>query len=667
MKSDNCFRLPDTGITRCFNSSGQVILPPEPGQPFFGQDGCFTVHPLSFSKLGFQGEELNVRVSWEDGTRAVRDNNTGLIWEIKSPDKHSPNYYDDVYSWQEAQEVYITRLNEQGYGGFKDWRVPRKDELRSIVDYSQLNPAVDSLFFPLCQTAFYWTAQTYEMQPYFGWGIFFGLGSGIAFAKSSRHYVRAVRGGYNTLFGEPDPSRFQDNDDGTITDTVTGLMWQKEENQRMNWAEAMKNCEKMTLAGHSDWRLPNIKELNTILNLRYTDGWWYYRDFFPAKDLQPPLLHYFSSTPHENYYVWVTNFCFGYDGYYANKNAPLLHRAVRTIASINPAPMVFSFPDSGQRDCYDDEGNRIETPADNDNFYGQDGCYCINPLSFTGLRNEERELEEKAGWEQGLRMVKDRNTGLVWEIKSPDPGDLNYLCRKYTWDEANSLYIAQMNEQRYGGCDDWRLPNKEELRSIVTYDGSVPAIDRAFLPGCLPAFYWSADEYGADKNLGWGIYFGYGCGICYLKSMRYNVRAVRSGINRSFGNIREYSFVDNGDGTISDVNTGLMWKKGESPEMNFRDALHYCEHLSLAGHTDWRLPNIKELATLLDLSFKDSIWFHRLFFPDVITKPLGFYWASTTFGESFAWGINFQFGYDGYYAGKKHGKYPFRPVRTIAG
>jgi uncharacterized protein with HEPN domain len=102
------------------------------------------------------------------------------------------------------------------------------------------------------------------------------------------------------------------------------------------------------------------------------------------------------------------------------------------------------------------------------------------------------------------------------------------------------------------------------------------------------------------------------------------------------------------DGTVTDRNTGLMWKNAESPELNWEDALRYCGELDLAGYTDWRLPGIRELSTLLDLSCRDGVWFHRDFFPGVRTVPLGFYWASTTYGGSFGWGVNFQFGYDGY-------------------
>ena len=108
-----------------------------------------------------------------------------------------------------------------------------------------------------------------------------------------------------------------------------------------------------------------------------------------------------------------------------------------------------------------------------------------------------------------------------------------------------------------------------------------------------------------------------------------------------------------------------MWKKDESGELSFKDALAYCRDLRLGGYDDWRLPNIREIATLIDLNHTDGTWFHKEFFPDVKTAPLGFYWSSSTYASTFGWGVNFQFGYDGYYADKINGKYPFRPVRTV--
>ena len=86
-------------------------------------------------------------------------------------------------------------------------------------------------------------------------------------------------------------------------------------------------------------------------------------------------------------------------------------------------------------------------------------------------------------------------------------------------------------------------------------------------------------------------------------------------------------FTDNGDGTITDNKTGLMWmKETASSQMNWKEALFYCENLEYAGYSDWRLPNIKELGSIVDYStYKPAI--DTNFFPDTMSS---FYWSSTT-------------------------------------
>ncbi|HOW43434.1 MAG TPA: DUF1566 domain-containing protein [Candidatus Omnitrophota bacterium] len=664
MKESKVFRMPDAGAIKCFDKQG-LEIEVKPGDELWGQNGCFTVNPMSFTKLGKAGKVLEDAAEWKDGLRCVLDNNTGLVWEVKSPKKGDVNYTADRYSWKKAGDAYIKKLNKAKYSGFSDWRMPNKDELRTILDYGRTNPAVDLNYFPNTQSDLYWTANPYNMQKPFIWGLFFGLGSGICYTPSSERFVRAVRGGANRKYGVADPSRFKDNGDGTITDGITGLMWQKGENERMDWYAALKVCREMRLAGHDDWRMPNLKELNTILNLDYTNGWWYFKDFFPADGLKPPLLHYFSSTPYEGIYVWVTNFCFGYDGYYASKNAKLLFRAVRNVNKPAAAQEVkFKFPDSGQKRCYTENGDIIKAPKPGERYFGQDGSYSIYPLSFSKLGTEGRLLSDKATWEKGWRMVKDNNTGLIWEVKSPAAHDVNFGGDSYTWEDAFT-YVKELNKKNFGGFRDWRLPSREELRMIVDYNGQIPACDPKFFLDCLPAFYWSKDSDVKEPIFGWGVYFAYGCAICYLKTSYYPVRAVRGGYSRRFGIINAYDFKDNGDGTVTDLNSNLMWKKDEGPELNWEEAMKFCQDMELAGYKDWRLPTIREIGSLMDLSFKDGCWFHKNYFPGTKTAPLGFYWSSTTYGDTFGWGVNFQFGYDGYYAGKKEGKYPFRPVRTI--
>jgi len=127
--------------------------------------------------------------------------------------------------------------------------------------------------------------------------------------------------------------RFTDNGDGTISDAATGLMWVKDPiaapgapfNAAMNWANAITNCEALNFAGHTDWRLPNIKELMSIVD---------YENFNPAIDgTFFPNTHptfYYSSTTVANYadYAWYVNFSGGFLSNYL-KSTPFYVRPVR--------------------------------------------------------------------------------------------------------------------------------------------------------------------------------------------------------------------------------------------------------------------------------------------------------------------------------------------------
>lgn len=642
------FKFPDTGQVNCYDRQGHVCFPAATDS-LSGENGFHLRHPMVFVKLDAEGRELPEAATPQTGHCLTKDLNTGLIWEVKSLDPEAPNYAGLSYTWEEAQSLYVARLNDLHWGGRNDWRIPNKDELRSIMDYGRTEPAVDTTYFPNLGSDLYWTSLTYQMQPVFGWCIFSGLGSATAISKASRRKVVAVCGGYEPLFGVMSDERFTDNGDGTVTDKVTGLMWQQGDNERMTFFEALEACKQMTLGGYTDWRLPNIKELNTILNLNRDGGWWYFRKFFPTDGLTPPLLHYLSGTSYEGNYAWVTNFNYGYDGYYASKQTPLLFRAVRSIKESEEG--TFRLSESGQDACYNIAGQEISRPARGEKLFGQDGCFKIHPFRFAKESLADSDV------------VRDENTGLMWEIKSDKADAFNNRDRLFTLQEAQA-YIAELNRSSYNGFTDWRLPNLQELRSIVNYTDRIPAIDTALFPDTAPAFYWSSQPYMPDSSLYWGIYFGYGCAICYNRDTRFRVRAVRGGFAPKFGLCEKVQWRDNGDGTVTDLLTGLMWKQDESGQLGLEDALRYCDELRLGGYDDWRMPNIRELATLIDLNYTDGVWFHKNLFPGTITKPLGFYWSSSTYASTFGWGVNFQFGYDGYYADKINGEYPFRPVRN---
>ena len=561
----------------------------------------------------------------------IHDTNTGLYWEYKSDNETDVNSGLKRFSFNDAAEVHISELNSASFGGYDDWRVPNKDELRSIFDYGKDESVIPEIF-GCCPVGDYWTKNVYKLQPYFSWVLFSGFGSGIAKRTDAQNFVIAVRGGNDRRFGEPDPSRFIDNGDGTVTDEATGLMWQKDTNKRMGPKDAENYIAGMDLAGYTDWRLPNIKELNTILNLDEAKDNWFF-DVFPVPENEK-MLHYSACDLFERHYAWVTNFTYGYDGYYGGRSAPLLSRAVRYAGAECKKKEygTFTITHTGQNKAYDLKGREVEK----DRIWGLDAqrIWALPDFEIIG------------------KTVIDNINELVWDNSHDD--------LLLTWKDAKE-YIAGLNEAEYLGRSDWRLPGREEIRSIVKYDDSQPAVDKSVFSGTRNAYYWTAYTDKACVENAWGIYFGYGCTYTAPKEKPAHIKPVSGGCDAFLMPSAE-RFVKNGDGTITDKVTGLMWMEKETPLLTQKEALVYCQELELAGHNDWVMPTLKELATLINLNEGEE-WYYKDLFPDTNTKPQGFYQSSTVYGGTFGWGVNFQFGFDGYYADRMSGKYPFRPVR----
>ena len=133
------------------------------------------------------------------------------------------------------------------------------------------------------------------------------------------------------------------------------------------------------------------------------------------------------------------------------------------------------------------------------------------------------------------------------------------------------------------------------------------------------------------------------------------------------------SFTDNGDGTITDNCTGLMWKTcsegqtygagpvctGDASTFTWVNALSQCEGLNYAGHSDWRLPNAKELLSIVNYQNSDPA-INTTYFPATAAYH---YWSSTTLVglPNSAWRVHFFFGYMGNYY--KSDSYHVRCVR----
>lgn len=306
---------PDTGQIRCFNN--ETVIPcPNEGEPFYGQDAQYSGPDRSYSKLGYGGIELPESASTDNGWIMTRDNVTKLIWEIKTLDGsiHDKN---NTYSWYDSDptsnggnagtagegtdtEDFINALNNAAFGGYSDWRLPSVKELATLYHYDKRLPAVDTAWFPnAIWPGGYWSTNSAIDDPSHARTVGFQYGGLVgAYLKSAYwYYVRAVRGGPYLDGG----SSFVDNNDGTVTDTETGLMWQKETAPgTYTWKQALAYTENLNLGDYADWRLPNINELFTLVD---------YSRFNPSIDML--LEQYTISTSWEASGYWSSTTALG--------------------------------------------------------------------------------------------------------------------------------------------------------------------------------------------------------------------------------------------------------------------------------------------------------------------------------------------------------------------
>ena len=158
--------LPDTGQTKCYDTSGKEMGCPAIGQPLYGQDAQY------------QGA---MPAYHDNGNQTVSDQISGLMW-MKSDD-------GTRRTWQEA----VAYCNVLDFAGRTDWRLPTKFEMDSIVDYGRSGPAINPVFS--CQSSFYWSALPYVDDPAYAWGVFANDGGDHWLDKSNSYYVRCVRTG----------------------------------------------------------------------------------------------------------------------------------------------------------------------------------------------------------------------------------------------------------------------------------------------------------------------------------------------------------------------------------------------------------------------------------------------------------------------------------------
>jgi hypothetical protein len=283
-----------TGQDRCYGLQEEIECPPE-GHPFHGQDAQAPRRPAAYGANG-------------DGT--VSDLVTGLMWAEAAI---------GPVSFEEAQ----TRAADSRLGGHSDWRVPSIRELYSLIDFrggftgdpAASRPYIDTGAFrfeyapgtglgdaargPRPIDVQEWSS-TRSVAPAAGDG---GLVFGVNFADGrikgypvmdpanrmrtpNRLHLRLVRGpAYGTNDFRPAAE--------TVLDRTTGLQWQRaDDGVARSWEAALAHCSALVLDGHTDWRLPTAKELQSIVDYGRVPA------IDPVFGLADPAAYVWTSTTH---------------------------------------------------------------------------------------------------------------------------------------------------------------------------------------------------------------------------------------------------------------------------------------------------------------------------------------------------------------------------------
>gem|GEM_PF-1173480 len=299
---------------------------------------------------------------------------------------------------------------------------------------------------------------------------------------------------------------YTDNEDGTITDNVTGLMWVKARGSKTTWSDAVAGASTDTTAGYSDWRMPTIKELYSLILFSGVNG---------------P-----DNTKIDGYIPYIDNSYFEFV-YGSGSSTNIGDRIV---------------------DCQDWSATKYVSTVMED----QSAVFGVNfadgrikgynqfiPLSGAGNENYVRYVRGNPDYgennfkDNGDNTVTDLATNLMW---SKDDSQIGL-----DWPDALA-WVQSQNAAYYLNYNDWRLPDAKELQSIVDYTRSPsttdsPAIDVNFFNTTSIIneagqddypYFWTGSVLLDGGSSPSGIYISFGRAMGYMNNSWIDVHGAGS-------------------------------------------------------------------------------------------------------------------------------------------
>ncbi len=608
---DKCHAFPSPKAAEC----------PAKGETFYGQDA-------QYANAG-----TCVRQYFESDDDTITSLTTGLSWQKEIP--------ETTYTFEAAKE-YCEQLD---LAGKNDWRIPNIHELMTLFT----NGSTRSTYFQNLYSKVFWTSAAGSSSATVLSFEYSSAPETYSYSKSNPYSVICVRG---DELPSLELTEWTVNSTKVYVDSSSELMWQKEAAPYKNPRQAFKYCENLVHAGYSDWRLPNTNEIsafiiasiNSTINhdgsnwMRFISSSYFSsvyavnlqrsnadqdsyhtvrcvrsdickEGFFwegekcaadPCKTANcgtnstgfciPQTEEKYECLCNNNYF-WNGNACSYCGGgtcsqvynsngsctasdaenYYCNCNSGYKWDGEQCVESesANTQSNTLNKICTDQEKCYSNN-TEITCPAEGEDFFGQDAQFshgCFSKTFSQGLANNQK-------------YIIDDNNGLEW-TQTLSEGF-------YTWVGAN-VYCENLD---YAGKKDWRLPNMHEMQTIDMKN----QLFKTVFESVTEAKVWTSSAY-QDDTAAWTFN-----PISYKsqKNDSFRVMCVRG------KRMSQKSFTISGSATeeyatFVPARAGdPKWTKTIAKEKTWQEALSYCENLTYAGISNWHLPDINELLSLVN-------------------------------------------------------------------